>query len=448
MKKEETAEKKNTPGNPFPLDVLPKKMRDIVTEANTVLGFPKDYLAMSMLTAMSAAIGNTHKVEHMTCWEEYCILFVALVGRPGANKSHPLSFAMQPLIDFDAEQSAIFNEAMKRYGGAMELPPKERAANGYDTNPTEPRRIRFTMQDVTPEAVHRILSENPRGLCLYADELAAWFKNFNRYNNGSESEFWMSVFNHKVAMSDRKSSQSGVFIANPFLCVIGTIQPKVLGELAAGNRNANGFMERFLFVVPDDQSKVKWSSERKTPSFDIVAAWREVISKLTDIVPATDTNGNVIPENVLFAPEAFDRLVKWQNDYTDKCNAEENDTQTAIASKLEIYAVRFCLLLSLADWATGAKKRKAIDTATVERSIRLTEYFRVTAAKVQGIIGEDGLTDVQLAVMSELPDTFTTAEGVAIASKNGMPERTFKRFLRERRGVFFSRDSHGTYTKI
>ena len=448
MKKEETAEKKNTPGNPFPLDVLPKKMRDIVTEANTVLGFPKDYLAMSMLTAMSAAIGNTHKVEHMPGWEEYCILFVALVGRPGANKSHPLSFAMQPLIDFDAEQSAIFNEAIKRYGAAMELPPKERAANGYDTNPTEPKRIRFTMQDVTPEAVHRILSENPRGLCLYADELAAWFKNFNRYNNGSESEFWMSVFNHKVAMSDRKSSQSGVFIANPFLCVIGTIQPKVLGELAAGNRNANGFMERFLFVVPDNQSKVKWSSERKTPSFDIVAAWREIISKLTDIVPATDTNGNVIPENVLFAPEAFDRLVKWQNDYTDKCNAEESDTQTAIASKLEIYAVRFCLLLAVADWATGAKKKKAIDTAVVERSIRLTEYFRVTAAKVQGIIGEDGLTDVQLAVMSELPDTFTTAEGVAIASKNGMPERTFKRFLRDKRGVFFSRDSHGTYTKF
>ncbi|WP_289751612.1 DUF3987 domain-containing protein [uncultured Bacteroides sp.] len=113
----------------------------------------------------------------------------------------------------------------------------------------------------------------------------------------------------------------------------------MLGELAAGNRNANGFMERFLFVVPDDQSKVKWNSERKTPSFDIVAAWREIISKLTDIVPATDTNGNIIPENVLFASEAFDRLVKWQNEYTDKCNADESDTQTAIASKLEIYGL-------------------------------------------------------------------------------------------------------------
>ena len=53
--KEETAEKINI-GNPFPLDVLPKKVREIIDEANVTLGFPKDYLAMSMLTAMSAAI--------------------------------------------------------------------------------------------------------------------------------------------------------------------------------------------------------------------------------------------------------------------------------------------------------------------------------------------------------------------------------------------------------
>ena len=59
MKKEEkTAEK--TIRNPFPLDVLPRKMREIIDEANTTLGFPKDYLAMSMLTAVAAAVGNTH----------------------------------------------------------------------------------------------------------------------------------------------------------------------------------------------------------------------------------------------------------------------------------------------------------------------------------------------------------------------------------------------------
>ena len=72
----------------------------------------------------------------------------------------------------------------------------------------------------------------------------------------------------------------------------------------------------------------------------------------------------------------------------------------------------------------------------------------MTAAGVQGIVSEDSLTEIQAAVLSDLPDTFTTAEGVAIAAKNGMKERTFKKFLSDRRGVFFTRDNHGIYSKI
>ncbi len=431
----------------FPVDVLPAKLQGIINEANTTLGFPKDYIAGSMLTAMAAVIGNTHSAEAMAGWKEYAILFVALVGCPGVCKSHPLSYLMQPLIDHDAENAAQFAEELKRYNAAIELPPKERVANGYELNPVEPLRVRFMMQDVTNEAVHRILSENPRGLILMYDELSGWVKNFNRYNNGSESEFWMSVFNHKVAMSDRKSSQSGVFIRNPFLCVIGTIQPKVLTDLAANNRNANGFMERILYVFPADQSKPKWDRTRRLPSFDIAAAWREILSRLIGIVPTADGNGEIIPEDVPFSPDALDRLYQWQNEQTDRCNADGSDTLTSIASKLEIYAIRFSLLLALADWACGSEK-KLIDVDTVERAIRLAEYFRMTAAKVQGIISEDALTELQLAVLSVLPDSFTTAEGVAIAGKCGMPERSFKRFLKDRKGVLFTRNTHGNYTKL
>ena len=428
----------------FPIDALPLRLQEIIREANATLGFPVDYMAGAMLSAMAAVIGNTHHAEAMAGWKEYAILFVAIVGCPGVCKSHPLSYVMQPLIDHDAEKAAQFAEALKRYNAAMELPPKERIANGYDLNPVEPRRVRFMMQDVTNEAVHRILSENRRGLILMYDELAGWVKNFNRYNNGSESEFWMSVFNHKVAMSDRKGSQSGVFIRNPFLCVIGTIQPKVLTDLAAGNRNANGFMERILYVFPSDQTKPKWNRSRRMSSFDIAAEWRGILSRLIDIIPKVDADGEIISEDVPFSSDALDRLYQWQNEQT---NADGSDTLTSIASKLEIYAIRFSLLLALVDWACGSEK-KLIDVDTVERAIRLTEYFRSTASKVQGIISEDALTELQLSVLSELPDSFTTAEGVAIASKCGMSERSFKRFLRDRKGVLFAHSSHGNYTKL
>ena len=255
------------------------------------------------------------------------------------------------------------------------------------------------------------------------------------------------MFNHKVAMSDRKGSQSGVFIRNPFLCVIGTIQPKVLTDLAAGNRNANGFMERILYVFPSDQTKPKWNRSRRMPSFDIAAEWRGILSRLIDIVPKVDADGKIISEDVPFSSDALDRLYQWQNEQTDRCNTDGSDTLTSIASKLEIYAIRFSLLLALSDWACGSEK-KQIDVDTVERAIRLAEYFRISASKVQGIISEDALTELQLAVLSELPDGFTTAEGVAIAGKCGMPERSFKRFLRDRKGVLFTRNTHGNYTKL
>ena len=73
-----------------------------------------------------------------------------------------------------------------------------------------------------PEMDKKCHAQNPRGLCLWSDELSAWFKNFNRYNNGSEEQFWLSVFNAKPTISDRKSTQGSIFIRRPYISVIGT----------------------------------------------------------------------------------------------------------------------------------------------------------------------------------------------------------------------------------
>ena len=51
--------------NKFPIDVLHPRLQNIIKEANSTLGFPTDYLAGAMLTAMASAIGNTYMVEHM-----------------------------------------------------------------------------------------------------------------------------------------------------------------------------------------------------------------------------------------------------------------------------------------------------------------------------------------------------------------------------------------------
>ena len=98
---------------------------------------------------------------------------------------------------------------------------KERVHAGFEQFPKEPKRLRYLVSDVTQEGLNAIHSHNPRGLCLWVDELSAWFKNFTRYNNGSEEQFWLSAFNGSTTMSDRKNSQNSIFIKRPFISVMG-----------------------------------------------------------------------------------------------------------------------------------------------------------------------------------------------------------------------------------
>ena len=203
--------------NPFPVHVFSDRLQRIIRELHDSNGFPADYTAASMMAAISVAIGNSYRVEVKRNWHESAILYIAIVGRPGDCKSHPLTFVMRPLVNADwknnqeiscqREQSQAclsyaecsrdwrttqFQKKHCEYQQAVAMSRKERISAGLDEFPKEPKRLRSLVSDVTQEGLSAIHSHNPRGLCLWVDELSAWFKNFTRYNTGSEEQFWLS----------------------------------------------------------------------------------------------------------------------------------------------------------------------------------------------------------------------------------------------------------------
>lgn len=164
---------------------------------------------------------------------------------------------MKPFLDFDYQENKIYEQAYSEYDNIVRMSRKERIEAGHSEQPTEPIRRRFIISDITPEGLSFIHAQNKRGLCLWKDELSAWFKNFNRYNSGSEEQFWLSVFSAKAIISDRKGNRSSIFIKRPYIFVVGTIQTKILGELSKGERSNNGFIDRILFVMPNLQQKAQ-----------------------------------------------------------------------------------------------------------------------------------------------------------------------------------------------
>ena len=85
---------------------------------------------------------------------------------------------------------------------------------------------------------------------------------------------------------------------------------------------------------------------------------------------------------------------------------------------------------------------------TVERAIKLTEYFKESALNVQNILNENALNSQQQTIVNLLPPPFTTTQAIQIAEQNGMNERTFQRFLNDNIGTLFRKEKHGEYSKI
>ena len=77
--------------NPFPVEVFPQAVQEIITDTNQSLNFPIDFIGASILYAVSVSIGNTHRVEIKKGWQENAVLYLSIVGRAGTNKSHPVS---------------------------------------------------------------------------------------------------------------------------------------------------------------------------------------------------------------------------------------------------------------------------------------------------------------------------------------------------------------------
>ncbi|MDR0745727.1 MAG: DUF3987 domain-containing protein, partial [Mediterranea sp.] len=339
-----------------------------------------------------------------------------------------------------------FGKLYAKYEQDISMSKKERQEAGVDEFPQEPIRRRFLVSDITPEGLSYIHAQNKRGLCLWSDELSAWFKNFNRYNNGSEEQFWLSVFSAKTVISDRKHAKSSVFITRPFIPVIGTIQKNILSDLARGDRSSNGFIDRILFIMPPIQQKARWND--KDISGNLELEWHTLMNKLINMEYSLDENNEIQPSIVTFSEEARKQLYQWQHQHAELCDSIGNETLLGIYCKLEIYIIRFCLVIQIARWLCGECGKNQVDTETVQRAIQLTDYFKQTATRVQNLMNETALTSQQQSILFQLPELFTTAQGVEIAAEQGMKERAFKEFLSKSIGTLFQKDRHGEYRKV
>ena len=125
-----------------------------------------------------------------------------------------------------------------------------------------------------------------------------------------------------------------------YICLLYTSS-----DLAHGDRSSNGFIDRILFIMPTIQQKARWNEKDISP--DLESQWHTLLNRLINIECALDENNEIQPSIVTFSDEARKFLYKWQHEHADLCDNLSNEILLGIYCKLEIYIIRFCLLIQI-----------------------------------------------------------------------------------------------------
>ena len=155
----------------LPMDIYPPPLRQIIEDTHRDLNFPVNYIAASLLLAVSVAVGNSRVLKVRDGWRVKPILYMALVGSPGAVKTHPVSFALAPFRRSD-------DYTLGKYAAELE----EYRRQVMTERGEKPKAKQFIVKDSTIEAVAKVLHSNSHGICVHSDELNGWLGSFDKYH--------------------------------------------------------------------------------------------------------------------------------------------------------------------------------------------------------------------------------------------------------------------------
>lgn len=368
----------------FPIDVFPDPIQTYIMECNRTLDSSIDYMGCSMLWLASVVIGNSMQVQVKTGWVEIATVWIAIVGKAGIGKTPSINNIIFPLNKANNREIKNYIKACEKYEFYSNLNKKEKE-NHEEVH--KPVKTQFLANDVTLEALVDMHQENKNAVGLFKDELNGWFKDMNKYREGSDLEFWLSCWSGKSANLNRKTSKSA-FVDKPLIPVLGGIQPGILNQVYTEDNKDNGFVDRMLLSFPDNKVELYNDNEMDADTlqwfYDTIISFYETIKYK---VVKKDNDGDIDPLIVKFSPEAKQEWIRIFNDITNVQNSEdENEYLKSMLPKQKSYIPRFALLVNTIDSFfddTQATDAMSISKESMLKAERLSKYFIEMAKKIK-----------------------------------------------------------------
>ncbi|MBG7611049.1 DUF3987 domain-containing protein [Polaribacter sp. BAL334] len=409
-------------GKSFPIDIFPQEIQSLIKNAEETVGFNPDFFSAGILSICATAIGTSVSLFNGS-YPSQPILWLAIIGRSGIGKTHPLKFSKKPIEEKDKKSYEEFIKLEESY----ELEEKKGK---------KPIYIKSILTDFTIEKLTETLKYNPKGALIFKDELIGWINSFDQYKNGGDQQKYIESWNGDVVTADRVS-KSPARVEKSNVNIIGGLQPRRLKELALNGRDDDGFLPRMLLIYPTNIKPNLFTGKNIEPQH--IENYSRLINNLFDVSETTLR----INEN----------QIKIYQDWQHKAvkNSYDDDVETCIQAKLESYVWRLALVIEMIFQATENEFRDTISDNSLIKAIKLVEYFRMNALKVfDKIISTNPLDDLpttKIELINELPLEFKRIDVIPLFNHYGIKGGSIGRFLNNNK-LFKRLDSKGNYKKL
>ena len=370
-----------------------------IMEAAQAAGCARDYVAMPLLAAASALIGNARWARATPGWSEPPHVWTCVVGDSGDGKSPGADCVLRDVLpELEQRMMGDFPDRLREWkGNAERLKAAEedwkdqvrtaRKANKpaplppVETTPPEPQAPRLRQNDVTVERVATLLATAaPKGLLIVRDEMAGWLGGMNQYNDAGRA-FWIEAYGGRPYRVERQKHPMPIDVQRLVVAAYGGTQPEKLAALM--NEADDGLFARVIWAWPE---LVPFRLGKKKPRVGWAVDALERL-RMLELEPPLEAAGHPRPLMVSLAAEAVPLIEQFGRDMQTAQQGAGGLMRSA-HGKARGLALRLSLVLEMLWWC-GAE---GMAHPPIEISVKaflaaatmVAEYLMPMAERVYG----------------------------------------------------------------
>ncbi len=317
----------------FPVDCLPRPLREWAQAESEATQTPTDLPAMLSLAVVSVCCAKRVEIDVRPGWREPTNIYVVVVLPPAERKSAIFAHATEPLREYERELAERMGASVREY--AIQLRTLEgrlkqlelKAAKTEDAE--ERKRIvedakvvaeelallvpvvppRLIVDDCTPERLTSLLAEQGGRITVAAPEGAVFDLMKGAYSKAGVPVFGVYLQGHSGDdIRVDRVSRPGEYVHRPAITMALAVQPEVIhGMFGVNAFRGRGLLGRILYAIPTSTLGTRIVHPAPVPEH-VARNYRDVVKGLCCLSPGVDDHGRQMPHPLTLSSAAKDVL--------------------------------------------------------------------------------------------------------------------------------------------